>query len=703
MGRERGRPLIWPAIIGIILLIITTLVYHTQSQRLPLSFLCRWLYLIPIALTAYQYGARAGLSVALLSGSLFFPLLVRMISWAGLFSAGTIEVVTFLLLFALFSLLISSLADFKQKSHELHLTLERLGELFGKTLNMDELLPFLLSYSINACSAEGGEIFLQDESGGLEAVASQGVCSAALGGDGGSGTGRAQPLADWLLAQDRPMIIKDLEADLRFEGRGAGSLLVAPLRREGEAFGLISLTRARPFSKRDLTLLKAIAGISQMAIKKARLYARTDRALAQRVNELSLLLDTSALISSFLDSNRILQTLAERMTTSLEITLCRISFLDDARENLVIRATYHRMGGADWDSAVGRRCALADVPRHREALETSDIRLLRQDDPSRAMSEIELRTIMTDDVKSVTLIPLVVGGRVLGIISLGERRHWGRDPFRRTKMRLCRAMATQAVTAIENARLFEIVSEERKKEEQLSRLKSEFISMVSHELRSPLANISASADLILRTDLDEALKLEMLEIIRSQSARLAEFVEDVLDAARLEEGKLQLHLEPIALLPLVKGLVGSFRARTSKHRFEILAPEKLPLVLADERKVEVILGNLLENAIGYSPQGGTITVEAKEQAGEGVVVTVADEGIGVPPEHQERIFERFYRVDASDAREVYGYGLGLYIAKKLVQAQGGRIWLESEVGKGSRFSFTLPKLEVDDEREDINH
>jgi len=241
------------------------------------------------------------------------------------------------------------------------------------------------------------------------------------------------------------------------------------------------------------------------------------------------------------------------------------------------------------------------------------------------------------------------------------------------------------------------------KEEELSRLKSEFISMVSHELRSPLANINASADLMLQTDLDDALKREMLEIICSQSTLLAEFVEDILDAARLEEGKLQLHLEPVALLPLIKGLVDSFRARTSKHRFEVLALERLPLVLADESKVEVILGNLLENAIGYSPQGGTITVQAREQAGEGVVVTVADEGIGIPPEHQERLFQRFYRVDASDAREVYGHGLGLYITRKLVEAQGGRIWLESEVGKGSRFSFTLPRLEVDDEGEGISH
>jgi diguanylate cyclase (GGDEF)-like protein len=272
VGREDERGLIWPATIGTTLAIITALIYYAEPRGLPLSPAC--LYLIPIGLAAYQYGVRVGLSVALLAVFLFFSLFVRTISQTSP-SAGAIEPASLLLLLPLFSLLMSYLADYKQRYHELHLTHERLRELFEKTLNMDELLPLILSHSLGACDARGGEIFLKDESGRLEAVASQGVCSALHAGDDGSGAGQVQSLADWLLAHDSPMIVSDLVSDPRFESRGAESLLVAPLRREGEAFGFIVLTRAKLFSKRDLTILEAIAGISQIAIEKARLYEHT--------------------------------------------------------------------------------------------------------------------------------------------------------------------------------------------------------------------------------------------------------------------------------------------------------------------------------------------------------------------------------------------------------------------------------------------
>ena len=223
--------------------------------------------------------------------------------------------------------------------------------------------------------------------------------------------------------------------------------------------------------------------------------------------------------------------------------------------------------------------------------------------------------------------------------------------------------------------------------------------MVSHELRSPLASINASLDLLLKSNLDKATQREMLEIIRSQSARLNDFVKEVLDVSRLEAGEIRLYRQPVTLVPLIRRAVRTLEARAEGHRFEIRVQEGLPFVFADESKVEFVLNNLLENAVNYSPRGGIITVEAWKQTDGDVVITVADEGVGIAPEHQERIFDRFYRVDTGNSHGIYGHGLGLYIARKLVEAQGGRIWVESEVGVGSRFSFTLPKMEVGDEDE----
>lgn len=235
-------------------------------------------------------------------------------------------------------------------------------------------------------------------------------------------------------------------------------------------------------------------------------------------------------------------------------------------------------------------------------------------------------------------------------------------------------------------------------EQALARMKSEFVSLVSHEMRSPLANISASADVMLDHKIGADDQREMLEIIRSQSLRLAKFAEGVLDVDRLEKGVITLCPQPVAIMPLIRRTASSFRARAAQRWLTIWGGN-LPLVAADESKVEVVLNNLVENAVAYSHEGGKITIEARE-CDEGVVITVSDDGMGIPASQLNRIFDRFHRAHSSDAQAVYGYGLGLYIAKVLVEQHGGKIWVESREGKGSSFSFTLPRWEDEDEQDD---
>jgi len=236
--------------------------------------------------------------------------------------------------------------------------------------------------------------------------------------------------------------------------------------------------------------------------------------------------------------------------------------------------------------------------------------------------------------------------------------------------------------------VFRDVSAER----ELARLQSEFISFVSHELRAPMTNISTSVEMMLGAQLTEQEQQEMLRIVRSQCARLSAFVEDILDLSQLELGQVVVRQEPVTLLPLIRQIVEAKEALShSGCRFRIQAPPSLPFVVADESKVGVVLSNLLENAVNYSPPGSEVVIEIKEGEHE-VVVTVCDQGEGIAPEHQERIFERFYRVETAAQRNPRGRGLGLYIARKLVEMQGGHIWVESELGKGSRFSFSLPKM-----------
>jgi two-component system phosphate regulon sensor histidine kinase PhoR len=227
-------------------------------------------------------------------------------------------------------------------------------------------------------------------------------------------------------------------------------------------------------------------------------------------------------------------------------------------------------------------------------------------------------------------------------------------------------------------------------EMELDHMKSGFISMVSHELRSPLSHIIASTELIREANLSSDQQQDLLNIVHAQSNRLNKFVAQILDVSLLEAGTVKVEKKPVALKPMIEQIIGAFEIRTDTHRFELTIPEESTIVVGDQSKIQAVLDNLLENAVNYSPKGSKVSIEVSERDEE-IVISVIDEGIGIPAEQLERIFERFHRVNTRDDQEQYGYGLGLYISKRLVEIQGGSIWAESEVERGSRFSFSLPR------------
>jgi len=217
------------------------------------------------------------------------------------------------------------------------------------------------------------------------------------------------------------------------------------------------------------------------------------------------------------------------------------------------------------------------------------------------------------------------------------------------------------------------------------------LASVSHELQTPISIIKAYASTLARTDAEWSQQTirDKLQAIEEESDRLSELVTKNLYSARLEAGSLTLNRLALDLQKEARKVAKRLGEQTEIHRIEVDFPPEFPSILADPGKIGEVLTNLGENAVKFSPQGGTIIIKG-ETSGNEVSVTVADEGIGVPLQDQERIFERFYRVEASSARSTRGIGLGLYICKSLVEAHGGRIWVESEPGRGSRFTFTLP-------------
>lgn len=227
---------------------------------------------------------------------------------------------------------------------------------------------------------------------------------------------------------------------------------------------------------------------------------------------------------------------------------------------------------------------------------------------------------------------------------------------------------------------------------RLERVRQDFVANVSHEFKTPLTAIQGFAETLLGGALEDARSnRRFLEIIREHSIRLARLTDDLLKLARIEAGKLEVELSPVSLLEVVERCAETTLLKASRKQItlEIEVPPELPPVRGDASLLREVLQNLLDNAVQYTPEGGRIQVTASVGPREGVV-SVADTGIGIPLADQERIFERFYRVDVARSREAGGTGLGLSISKHIVEAHGGRIWVESEVGHGSKFFFSIP-------------
>ncbi|HZB96857.1 MAG TPA: ATP-binding protein [Herpetosiphonaceae bacterium] len=261
----------------------------------------------------------------------------------------------------------------------------------------------------------------------------------------------------------------------------------------------------------------------------------------------------------------------------------------------------------------------------------------------------------------------------------------GRKRYLQSRYSPSRGPRGEFLGAIANVR--DITARKQEEEQQLT-----FVSVISHELKTPVAIIKGYAGTLRRPDAtwDQATIAEGLAIIEEEADRLNELIANLLDVSRLQAGSLTLTIAPFSLPSLVERVVQGIAATAGdKFEFQLRFPNNFPRVLADESRIQMVLSNLLTNAVKYSPEGGVVRIGGWVEDSE-VLVYVSDQGIGIAPEDRERIFDRFYRADNSLSRATQGAGLGLYLAKVIIEAHGGRIYAESQPGGGTRFVFTLP-------------
>ncbi len=291
--------------------------------------------------------------------------------------------------------------------------------------------------------------------------------------------------------------------------------------------------------------------------------------------------------------------------------------------------------------------------------------------------------------RSAICAPVTCGQAGLGVLVAENWRRGGM--FSPDDLELAQLLAELAAAGIERARLDRELHDTRAALERTTGFEEYVVSALSHEMRTPLASIKGYATALLMDEVawEAETQREYLNIIVEESDKLTEILADLLESSIIDAGLLQIERQPTRLARIAQEAADDVSRRTDKHQFLLSFPPTLPILDVDPSRIRRLLFNLLDNAVKYSPDGGLIVVRAELVEGE-CLVSVADQGVGIAPQHLNRLFERFFRVETAAGEHVVGSGLGLPIARSIVEAHGGRIWAESKVGQGSCFYFTLP-------------
>jgi signal transduction histidine kinase len=301
---------------------------------------------------------------------------------------------------------------------------------------------------------------------------------------------------------------------------------------------------------------------------------------------------------------------------------------------------------------------------------------------------LKAATVGVRQPKSAICVPLIAGRKILGVMLLENRRQ--SDAFAYLDLTFLQAVADLIALAIENIRLKEELNATESLREA-NRLKAELLSTLAHEMRTPLTSIKGYSTALLEEEvtLSPETQREFLEIIDEGCDILQDLIRDLLESSIIDAGLLKLELQPVMLPRLSKSVIDEIVHQSQNVRFLVDFPKHFPIVDADPNRIAQVLRNLLDNAVKYSPQGGLIVVRGEVGEDE-VIVSVADQGVGLAPEHLNQLFDRFFRAQSGLSLNVTGSGLGLPIAHTIVESHNGRIWAESHLGQGSTFHFTLP-------------
>jgi GAF domain-containing protein len=589
------------------------------------------------------------------------------------------------------------LNELRQSLQQQTATADVLKVISRSTFDLQAVLDTLVESAARLCEADmasvnrqTGEVYRQVASYGYSPEFKQFMETRPL--QLGSGT-----VAGRVVSAGKAVQIADVLADPEYkfkEGARVGGLrtmLGVPLLREGTPVGVIVLSRrtVQPFTEKQIELVQTFADQAVIAIENVRLFEaeqkRTEE-LSDALEQQTATADVLKIISrSTFDLQTVLDTLAESA-----VRLCEADLTSFHRQQGASYRAVATFGGpldqrelvlGSIPFAAGRGTVLGRTLLERRPVQVADVLT----DPDYTLQEMQKRI----GFRTILGVPLLREGNPIGVIVL---MRLAVRPFTEKQIELATTFADQAGIAIENVRLFEEIQDKSRQVEEASKHKSQFLANMSHELRTPLNAILGYTELIIDGIYGEApdKMRTVMERVQSNGKHLLGLINDVLDLSKIEAGQLVLSIQDYSIKDVVHGVYSAVEplANSKKLAFKIDVPPNLPPARGDDRRLTQVLLNLVGNAIKFTDTG---EVAVKAAASNGAyTISVRDTGPGIAEADQVKIFDEFQQADSTQTKAKGGTGLGLSIAKRIIEMHGGTLWVESSLGAGSTFSFTVP-------------
>jgi GAF domain-containing protein len=585
----------------------------------------------------------------------------------------------------------------EQRTQELTV-LNRVSSHLGASLNLSDVLQSTVTQLASALGVEQAEIVLFNQARTHGHLVAEFQREPNMSGRGVTIAVANNPLMQLVTESHAPVAVRDVMADFLTQSmrqlmydRGLKSLLLVPIMVRGEVIGTVgldSLAAARDFSAAEIELAQTITNQAASAIANAQLHAD----VTHRAAQLQTIQGVTERITAILDPDELLKEVVDLLAARLGYYHVHIFLADETGEYMVSRAGSGEAGRrivergyrarvgpqgiVGWTAQSGRTVLVKDV--------TVDPHYTPDPDLPHTVAEIAA--------------PIRTGSLLVGVLDVQADRH---DIFEESDADLIETLADQIAIALENARLYGDVQERATQlgkafeaQKALDKMKDEFVQTVSHELRTPLTFIKGYVELMLEGVLGDinADQSEALSIMAQRTENVVHLVNDIIALTRSEA--MTAESMPIELGEIASAAVRSAQAVIGQEGLVLTleVPPDLPLVMGDAQRLSQIYDNILGNAIKFSPLGGAITVRLVEEA-DMVRTEISDQGIGIPADAVERIWDRFYQVDGTTTRRYGGTGLGLAIVKRLVEAHSGRVGVKSVEGRGSTFFFGIPKAD----------